>query len=167
MIRSILICSALVASSAAGAVALSVIHDASPIDRSVRTLAPAPVASVETGFVVPAFAPASRPEPQQARVAPAASVEMPVADLAPRPAQQPAAAAKSPVVVKAAPVVRPPVAAKPVVTNQVRSARIIKPRRKAAAKRPTNLPVIVAQAPAFQAAAEGVAEPQYLIGVFR
>ena len=159
MIRSILICSALVASSAAGAVALSVMHDASPLDRSVRTLAPAPEATVEAAFVIPSFAPAPRPEPQQARVAPFASPELPATDAVPRVLPQVTSAEQQ--------VVRPPITTKQVVKTPAQTVRILKPRRKAAARRSSNLPVIVAQAPSFRASAQGAVEPQYLIGVFR
>jgi len=56
--RSTIICATLVASSAAGSVALSVLHGIAPEYR-VKAMAPSPEIS-EQRFVIPAFAPVSR-----------------------------------------------------------------------------------------------------------
>lgn len=58
MMRTAIICATLVATSAAGSVALSVLHGIAPEYR-VKAMAPAP-AMPEQRFVIPTFAPATR-----------------------------------------------------------------------------------------------------------
>lgn len=159
MIRPLLICSSLVASSAAGAVALSALHDAAG-DRSVRTLAPEPVATVEPRFVIPTYAP-SRKAPEEVQVAlrdapvlPAAVAEDAVPAVAP---------------VETAVVQQPEVAPVPrTVVAPTTRANVAVPQPRAKARAPRSAqPVIVAQAPSFLAQDGSAIQPDWVIGVYR
>ena len=180
MIRSLLICSALVVSSSAGAVALSMIHDSATADFSGRSHTLAEEPTVDARFVIPSYAPARAPEP----VVIQASLET-----APTridvPSAVPTQVAFKPVTVgepglsiqdalvpshvvpapKAAVTHTPAaeVAAAPVRSTP--KARDLTTRHKSAAKR--RAPVIVAQAPAFRTTQISASGPDYLIGVFR
>ncbi|WP_299684100.1 hypothetical protein [uncultured Tateyamaria sp.] len=173
MIRSLLICSALVASSGAGAVALSALHDATG-DRHVRTLAPAPVATIEPRFVIPSFAPAPK-APEVIEVALRDAPTLPAivdTDIVP-------VAAVTPALTEA---LAPPVA-KPIATPKPRKAAV-KPKARASAKtvqtaravrnetvrtfkQRSTRPVIVAQAPAFTSEQRAALQPDWVIGVYR
>ena len=174
MIRSLLICTALVASSGAGAVALSALHDATG-NRAVRTLAPAPVATVEPRFVIPSFAPAQKTveEPEVIQVAlrdAPVQPELGTRDtlhvaptvteaLAPPQAEPVAKPKPRTTVAKPKPrATKKPVQAARVVRTE--TVRTFKQRRKAR-------PVIVAQAPAFSANSGSALQPDYVIGVYR
>lgn len=174
MIRSLLICSALVASSGAGAVALSALHDATG-DRHVRTLAPVPVATVEPRFVIPNYAPAAQ-APEVVEVALRDAPVLPqvsAVDAAPEPLPAPVAAAVPTIAdVEIAPTAIARVAPKP-------RAAVVKPQARASAKtvqtaravrtfkQRSTRPVIVAQAPAFTAQQPGGLQPDWVIGVYR
>ena len=179
MIRSLLICSALVASSGAGAVALSALHDATG-DRHVRTLAPAPVATVEPRFVIPSFAPAAK-APEVIEVALRDAPVLPVtsdADRAPAALAEPVVAS-----VPSAADVFVPLATKPVATPEprksaakpkarassksVQTARAVRKETVRTFKQRSTRPVIVAQAPAFTAQQPSSLQPDWVIGVYR
>ena len=171
MIRSLLICSALVASSGAGAVALSALHDATG-DRHVRTLAPAPVATVEPRFVIPTFAPAPT-TPEVVEVALRDAPALPgveAADVAPAPLATPVAAAVPGItdVAFAAPQAKP--VAKPTArasTKSVQTARAVRDETVRTFKQRSTRPIIVAQAPAFSAQQPAALQPDWVIGVYR
>lgn len=166
MIRSLFICSALVASSAAGAVALSALHDATG-DRSVRTLASVPTETIEARFVIPSYAPSQRaPE-----VIPAAVRNVPV---------QPSESLRDPVPAEVlthetlsddtpepqpliTPRARPVIAARPAVVHTAP----VRPQSSARAKQRVAKPVIVAQVPAFTAQQQTALQPDWVIGVYR
>ena len=179
MIRSLLICSALVASSGAGAVALSALHDATG-DRHVRTLAPVPVATVEPRFVIPNYAPAAQ-APEVVEVALRDAPVLPqvsAVDAAPEPLPSPIAAAVPTIAdVEIAPTAIARVAPKPraaVVKPQARAsaktvqtARAVRNETVRTFKQRSTRPVIVAQAPAFTAQQPGGLQPDWVIGVYR
>lgn len=176
MIRSLIICSALVASSAAGAVALSVLHDTTG-DYSVRTLAPAPQEVIEPRFVIPTFAPAPKPAApvvieaalHDAPVMPAIgntmTDETPVALSAPTLTVRPVAPsiARSAPTPRATPVVKP----RKVTPKAVANARAVRTQTVRTLQKRYNAPVIVSQTPAFSATARTTVAPEYLIGVYR
>ncbi|MEO0669734.1 MAG: hypothetical protein AAFZ99_17615 [Pseudomonadota bacterium] len=171
MIRSLLICTALVASSGAGAVALSALHDAAG-DRNVRTLAPVPVATVEPRFVIPTFAPAPA-TPEVVEVALRDAPVLPAvesADVAPVPLATPVAApvpSFTDVVVvapQAKPVAKPQARAS---TKSVQTARAVRNETVRTFKQRSTRPIIVAQAPAFSAEQPAALQPDWVIGVYR
>lgn len=171
MIRSLLICSALVASSGAGAVALSALHDATG-DQQVRTLAPAPAPISEARFVIPTFAPAAK-APEVANVALRDAPALPqieTSDVAPAPVASTVVAAATPdisdLIVKrqTAPVVTPEPRATP---KAVQAARAVRTQTVRTYEERSTRPVIVAQAPAFTAAQTATLQPDYVIGVYR
>ena len=176
MIRTLFICSALVASSAAGAVALSALHDATG-DRQVRTLAPAPVATVEPRFVIPTFAPSQR-VPEVVQVAVLDMPDMPSApalDTSPVIPEAATGTASSdllealdvPAEKSAADVHVPAKKARPAMKPAVKkAARAVRTETVRTFKQRTVRPVIVAQAPAFSAQ-QGALQPDYVIGVYR
>lgn len=180
MIRSLLICSALVASSGAGAVALSALHDATG-DRHVRTLAPAPVATVEPRFVIPNYAPAATtPEVVQVALRDAPILpQVSAVDAAPEPLPSPVAAAPVPSIkdVTIAPeavagitpkahasLPRPQARAS---AKTVTVARAVRSETVRTFKQRSTRPVIVAQAPAFSAQQPAALNPDWVIGVYR
>lgn len=177
MIRSLIICSALVASSAAGAVALSVLHDTTG-DYTVRTLAPAPQETIEARFVIPTFAPAPKPAApvvmeaalRDAPVMPTiggtvtdetpVSLSSPVLEIV--PAVVPSIAKSAP-----APRVRPVSKTTKITPSAMATARAVRTQTVRTIQKRHSAPVIVTQTHAFSATARPSLAPEYLIGVYR
>lgn len=178
MIRTVIICTALVGFSAVGAVALSALHDLSSADIA-RTAPTAPVAPTAVApaakFVIPSYAVVIAPTaPVQLAALEAPSAEAAPLELTPimtyadpdTPVPNVsgdlvAPAPKAPVqVAKRAPAAKP---VKRTVRPMTAHIDTFRPSNRAKAR-----PVIVAQAPAFTAGtAYEAGGPDYLIGVYR
>lgn len=165
-----MVCSALVASSAAGAVALSVLHDITG-DRQVRTLSTDPVLQVEPRFVIPSYV----PETTKSAVVEVALREAP--ELVETSGADTAPVAPAPVVVTDIPSVTAYVVPRDEVLQQgakpsaspkaVEAARTVRKETVRSLQKRQIAPVIVAQSPAFIAHQPGTLQPGYSIGVYR